>query len=323
MWQSNRTLLACALVAISGLLIATTAVGRDIYVNNVTGDDRNQGESPESNRGALSGPCRSVGRALKAARNGDRIVIANTGEPYRECVTLQAGHHSGVEGRPFEIVGNGAVLDGRSEVPPDAWRHFRADVYRFRPRRLHHQVLYLDDKPAKLRRIEGGALPDLQPLEWCLFDGHVYFRAEKGRIPPDYDLSHSSMAAGLTLYEVRHVVVSDLIVQGFQLDGVNAHDGAMDTRLVGLVCRGNGRSGISVGGASRVQIEACLVGNNLRAQLRTEGFSRTRVIGCDLVDTDPAAPALQQLGGDVDIERAGPPADRAVARPAASRPAFR
>ena len=58
---------------------------------------------------------------------------------------------------------------------------------------------------------------------------------------------------GITLYEVRNVVIRDLIVQGFQLDGINAHDGVFDALLKKVTCRGNARSGICVGGASRVR----------------------------------------------------------------------
>ena len=103
------------------------------------------------------------------------------------------------------------------------------------------------------------------------------------------------------MYEVRHVIINDLVVQGFQLDGVNAHDSAFDVSLNGLTCRGNGRSGISIGGASRVTLEACLVGNNGAAQVRTEGQSHTRIVNCNLLDN--TAPALQRDGGKVTVEK--------------------
>jgi hypothetical protein len=108
------------------------------------------------------------------------------------------------------------------------------------------------------------------------------------------------------LYEVRHVSISDLVVQGFQLDGVSAPDNAFEVALIGLTARGNGRSGISVSGASRVLIQACLVGNNGAAQVRTEGPSHTRIVNCDLVDS-PDAPALIREGREVIVENAPSP----------------
>jgi hypothetical protein len=94
-------------------------------------------------------------------------------------------------------------------------------------------------------------------------------------------------------------VVENLIVQGFQLDGVNVHDNVFAARLLEITSRGNGRSGISVGGASRVQIEACLLGNNGAAQLRTEGHSVTTLKNNDLIDTNPLAPAVVSDGGTI------------------------
>ena len=162
--------------------------------------------------------------------------------------------------------------------------------------------MFLDALPAQRQPVTAAAwkLPKLKPMEWCLFDRHIYFRCQEGEIPHTYHLSQAGHSVGITLYDVRHVVVSDLIVQGFQLDGVNAHGRVFDGKLLGLTCRGNGRSGVSVGGACRVEIEACLVGNNGAAQVRTEGYSITRISKCDLVAN--TAPAIVREGGRVFVD---------------------
>jgi hypothetical protein len=141
----------------------------------------------------------------------------------------------------------------------------------------------------------------LEPKQWCLFDRHLYFCVEAGQLPQAYSLSFTAQQVGITLYEVRNVVIRDLTVQGFQLDGVNAHDGVTGAVLSGLNCRGNGRSGISVGGASRVRIESCLVGNNGTAQVRTEGACHAQLIGCDLLDN--TAPKIVRDGGKVVVNQ--------------------
>lgn len=275
---------------------AMNARARDIYVDNVAGDDRRLGTAAKIS-GRAGGPVRSIRRALELAGGTDRIILADSGEPYRESLTLQAGRHTGFPTQPFTIVGNGAILDGSQPVSKQVWEHVKGDVFRFRPARTSFQMLFLDDKPAERRFVnrEDG-FPDLQPLEWCLFDRDVYFRVEPTRIPRQYDLSHTALPVGITMYEARHIVITGLVVQGFQLDGINAHDSVFDATLVGLTCRGNGRSGISVGGASRVKIIACLVGNNGAAQVRTEGFSRTEIRNCDLIDGEQA-PAVVREGG--------------------------
>jgi hypothetical protein len=287
-----------AVVACAGSVQA-----RDIFVNNESGDNRRDGSSAVM-VGLAGGPCRSIGRALQLAKTGDRIIVAATGKPYRESITLQAGRHSGVERRPFEIIGNGAVLDGSQPVPRNVWRHVGDEVYRFRPSRMAYHNLFLDDKPVARKTVKrGDLLPKLEPLEWCLFDRHVYFRPEPGRIPRDYELSHTTLPVGISLYETRHVIIQDLVVQGFQLDGVNAHDSVFDATLVELTCRGNGRSGIAINGASRVKIIACLVGDNGTAQILADGFSHTEIINCNLLPK--SAPSVVRLGGEVLVLKDG------------------
>jgi len=282
------------------LLVTETCSGRDIFVDNVAGDDRRDGATEQLN-GRAGGAVRSLRRALELAAGSDRIIMADTGEPYRESVTLQAGRHTGIATRPFTIVGNGATLDGSAPVPRDAWEHVEGNVFRFRAPRPSFETLFLGGKPLARRYVDREVgFPELQPLEWSLFDRHVYFCVEKDKLPRHYELSHTSLPVGITLYEARHIVITDLVVQGFQLDGLNAHDSVFDATFVGLTCRGNGRSGISVGGASRVRIIACLIGNNGVAQVRTEGFSRTEILNCDLVEA-ANAPAVVRDGGLVSV----------------------
>lgn len=287
--------------------LAVTCEAADIHVNNIGGDDLHDGLAPQSNT-LEHGPVRSIQRALEIAHKGDRIIVANTGEPYRESVTIQGGRNSGLFRRPFTILGNGAVLDGSVAIHRDVWKPVVVDVYRFTPERKNI-LIYLNGRPAKrIASDDSGKRPALAPLEWCLFDGDVFFRCEDNRLPEDYELSQTGRGVGITIYEARNVIVDNLVVQGFRLDGINAHDGALNVELAGLICQGNGRSGISIGGASRLILTACLVGNNGRAQVRTEGHCRARLINCDLIDEDPLAPGLVKEGGEVKIENSQPPA---------------
>jgi hypothetical protein len=281
------------------LALSQCAAARDIFVDNVRGDDRYDGASPTTGLQG-SGPCRTISHALRLAGSADRIILADSGQPYRESITLQAARHSGNQVGPFTIDGGGAVLDGAGAVPDYAWEHYQTDVFRFQPARMSYQQIFRDGVPLE-RRLASTQyeLPALEPLQWCLFDRYIYFRVEKDKLPQSYGLSHAAQPVGITLYDVRGVVIRDLTVQGFQLDGINAHDNVFDCTLLGVVCRGNGRAGVSIGGASRVLVEACLLGNNGAAQLRTEGYSETRVVDCDLIDN--TAPAIVRDGGRLSI----------------------
>ena len=290
-----------ALVICSFVLLtsnAKTLLARDIFVDNVAGDDRMAGYTAQPGQGT-SGPVKTLAKALRICTKGDRIVLANHGVPYREMMSLSAGKHSGFSNQPFTIVGNGAILDGTLPVPPLAWEHEGRDVFRFQPRALSYQQLYLDGKPAERKLF---ALPDstpwtLEPLEWMAREGYLFFRPEKSRLPSDYELSYMGLTTGITLYHVRHVRIENLVVQGFQLDGVNFHDGCNDCALFNVTARGNGRSGVSIGGSSRAIIENSLIGDNGAAQIRAEGYSVTEIINTDIIDN--TAPGIVVTGGRV------------------------
>ena len=292
----------CECVLWCGIVLsASAASARDIYVSNTAGDDRWQGIETE-NRFEGAGPTRTIAKALRIAAAGDRIVIANTDVPYRESLSLVGERHSGFPHEPFTIEGNGAVLDGSAPVVPEAWEYYTGDVFRFRPARLGHQQLFLGDRPAVRRpaRSADYKLPELAPLEWCLAGGYINLRVEAGKIPQQYEASYATLQTGVTLYQVHDVRISNLVVQGFQLDGINAHDSVFGGQLAGVLCRGNGRAGISVGGASRVEIIDSVSGDNGAAQLRIEGYSHTHVTDTELIDN--TAPATVVRGGKLYID---------------------
>lgn len=273
---------------------------RDWYVDNRLGDDQFSGRLRLPASG--DGPVRTIAKALRVCGAADRIVIANTGMAYRESFTLVGGRHSGLPDFPFVVEGNGAMLDGRTLVPAEAWSVFRGDVYRFRPPRQASAMLYLGERPARfhppLERQNGA--PRLEPLEWSLVDGYIWFRVEQGKLIEDYPLSIAALAVGVGLYHVHDVVVSNLVVQGYQLDGVNAHDGVSMCRLSNVTSRGNGRSGFTVANASRVLLDGCVSGDNGASQLRSEGYSHTRLINTSLLAN--TAPRIVSSGGEAQIE---------------------
>ncbi len=284
------------LLGVGLFCLAASAPAREIYVDNRAGDDRFDGANQRGSQD-LHGPVRTIGRALRVALGGDRIVLANTGEPYRESISLVGSRHSGIPLRDFIIEGNGSVLDGSAPVPPDAWEHYREAVFRFEPPGKQYQQLFLQGRPAP--RVFASSLrdapPDLEALEWCLHEGRVYFGVEPTKLPEDYPLSFARERVGITLYHVDKVTIADLTIQGFQLDGIQAANTARNVRLLGVILRGNGRSGLTVGGASLADIDACLMGNNGQAQILTLPYSETHVRNSEILGN--TAPARVAEGG--------------------------
>ncbi|HUT09818.1 MAG TPA: right-handed parallel beta-helix repeat-containing protein [Thermoguttaceae bacterium] len=278
------------------IVLITPAAGRDIYVSNTAGDDSFTGLQSK-NVADRSGPVRTIARALQLGQSGDRIVLTKTGEPYRESVSLVGSRHSGYPHQAFVIDGNDAILDGSAPVPPEAWEHYRGAVFRFRPPKMGPQQLFIDDIPAERAIVDptSGALPELQSRQWFFYAGYIYFCVERNKLPEDYRFTCAKLATGITLFHVRGVGIVNLTVQGFQVDGINAHNSAREVYLGRVTARGNGRAGVAVGGASQVEIDVSLIGNNGEAQVLTFPHSET-VIRNSNVFSNPA-PAWLDRGG--------------------------
>ncbi len=277
-------------------IAASTALSRDIFVNNVAGDDHFSAEQAQDPLG-LAGPVRTLAKALQMAKGSDVVILANTGVPYRESISLVGSRHGGTAEQPFVIRGGGAVLDGSETMPADAWRHYQNGVFRFCPPRLGFQQLFLDGRPAVRVAVAVGAKepPDLKPREWCSFGGQIYFCVEPTKLPSDYNPSYAGRQTGITLFHVEHVIIADLTVRGFQVDGINLFNSVQDVTLANVKCRENGRSGITVGGASMAKIGDSLAAENGLAQLLTLPYSETHVIHTQLVSN--TAPGLVERGG--------------------------
>jgi hypothetical protein len=292
----DRTMRHAFLATVCLFAACSTTSAADIFVNNVLGDDRRGGSQPAVT-GENIGPCLTIAKALRITQPGDRIILASTGQPYRESITIQGPRHSGSARYPTTILGGGAILDGTISLEGAVWEYAASGIFRTRPPHLSYQQLFLDDQPLARRQPASGQAPLLEPREWCLADGWIYFRVEEGKLPESYNLSCCGEQVGITLYEVHDVVIRDLVVRGFWLDGVNCHDGVRDGVLANILSSDNGRSGFSIGGASRVRLENCSAAGNSEAQLRTEGFCTLELIGGSF---DPAtAPPVIREGGRI------------------------
>ena len=302
--QANFRILSTSTVAFvvalstTGVWSVAPAAARDIFVSNTQGDDRAEGNAPRAVY-YKAGPVRTIAKAFRLSQAGDRIILHNSSVPYREEVSLIGSRHGGSPIGPLVIEGNGATLDGSMPIPTEQWKHHVGDVFVYQPVRQGYQQLFLAGHPAVRRPVQSSdvTLPDLEPLEWCFWNGKIYFRVEGARLPEDFQPSCCALRTGLTLYYVGNVVVRDLVLQGYQVDGVAVHDVVRGARLERVVCRANGRSGVSVKGASIVELDQCYLEDNGASQLRVTDFAH-----CWLYKTQLnalTAPAIEQQGGQV------------------------
>ncbi len=264
------------------IAIVSVASGRDLYVDNRAGDDRFDG-SIATSVDPGRGPFRTISRAVCAAQAGDRILLANTGSAYREGISLVGSPHSGTAYSPFVIEGQGAGARWFSAVTPGAWQFAVDDVFRFQPERKQFQELFLNGYPVK--RVETTAANAVAEVGTARVGagGRVdLFLRRAGQTAARLCATYAKLSVGITVYKADDVLVHNLTVQGFQLDGINFHDATGPCRLIEVTSRNNGRSGVAVVGASTVELHSCTLTSNAICQLFMDDYSTCDLIHCEL-----------------------------------------
>jgi len=314
------------LAILAALAVVSSIPARDIFVDSSTGDDRFGGQSLQIFTG-LQGPVRSLQKAVRLAKPGDRIVVNPTGVAFREEVVINGvGRENPTAEYPIVIEGNGAVLDGLVAVDPMFARHVGDGLYVFEttlgPTHTSDR-LFIDGRPAPRgagRWADGR--PILNPGEFAVWNGrHCYQTA-----PTDFIDRHvfamSRLNVGLTIYRSNFWIVRNLTIQGYRLDGVRVQ-GPVEGDLF-QYCRfiANGRSGfagqgLAGGGVADSEAlgngKAGIVGRNLaRFELaRVRAAGSPTPLDLDLTTDvhvtpgEPQAPAApsQRRGSPVSSER--------------------
>ncbi len=316
----ERTLFQLLILIFS---VSGPSFGREIYVDNMRGNDAFLGFTQRA--GSENGPVRTISRAVALASRGDTIILANNPEPYRESVLISGEKVSGISGYPLRILGNGATLDGSAEVVPNYWKGLgQQGIFFYRPKYSAYQNLFYRGKP--VRRLDTSGVESLEelvkldwrPMTWALYRGSVYFKpkdagmisASERYLPYDgsetarkraYSITAPELRHGISLFHVHNIVIRDLIIQGFQEDGIVASDAAVEIQLENVTCRGNARCGVAVGTGCSVWMKDCVLGNNQTVQLLTEEASLVSIFNSELISYP--APGWVDRGGTVFRDR--------------------
>jgi hypothetical protein len=83
----------------------------------------------------------------------------------------------------------------------------------------------------------------------------------------------------LTIYDVRHLLVEDIMLRHWRVDGVSAHDLCTDVTLRNVTSIENGRAGVSVSGSSIVTLENPIVKGNRRYSVLVTEQAGARLAG--------------------------------------------
>jgi hypothetical protein len=271
MRHACRCFVLCAVAVLAAP--ATALQAATLYVNNQSGSDAYDGLASQV-VSPISGPVRTLCRALQLASPSDIIVLADTGFPYLESVTLSGQRHSGLEHAPFVIEGNGAILSGAEPIPLIAWQRMGGNLWKVTPVRkgIYQLMLGAETAPEIPCPPDAPALPEIPPGHWCSWRGSIYFQAELTQLISNLPLAMAARDVGLTLLDVRHVQVRNLTIHGFRLDGINAFDGCDFVEVENVTCQHNGRAGMVVGGTSHITVRNAVLAENRRYQMLIRGL---------------------------------------------------
>lgn len=282
---------AVAFLSVASILlnVATSTNAEVYYVNNRVGADRHDGlvETPLSN---TSGPVKSISQALKLASFADTIIVANTGVPYYDNLSFQGEKHSGDPVRPFRLIGNGATITGAMVIPEGGWREAGRDVWQVTPFRKGYFQLVRDGKALPEVRPQPGekwdSIPQLEVDQWCTWNGSIYYRVERYVEPVTQRLSIARRSCGITVFAAHDIVISDLTIQHFRLDGVNLHDLATNIQLEKLTLHENGRAGLAIGGSSSGRVNGSDIERNRHHSVLIHEAAAIALEDC-ILDADP------------------------------------
>ena len=274
---------SCLLVCF--LSFAVTAFAGEIFVDNSTGRDADDGSTLQARFGN-TGPVYSLERAVQLAGFGDVIVLVNTGKPYYGSISLTGDRHSGTRFRPFVIQGNGATISGLRSLPPGSWREEAKKLWKLTLTRKGYYRLLRDGRslPESIPVQGTDPLATLEPGHWVAWRGSVYFRQDGNDEPESQTFAYAADQTGISLHQVENVLISDVTLQHFRFDGLHAQGLCDGIVLDNVVSIENGRAGVVSSGAARIELFGGRIAENSRHQLLVIDRSFAIPHECDIVE---------------------------------------
>lgn len=280
------------LMMVSFLLLSGMISARDIYVNNLNGNDNNAGDSETT---ALL----TITKAQTMLIAGDSIHLANTGSVYRE--TFGFSKLIGNASSYISVNGHGATVSGSDKIVDSEWQMITPglyknntiyDKYKFNKEIIWRFFFVFDGKMNRMGTcMKGKSIPlkapsDLLEKEWTFVapEKAFYIKIDPTKKLADYNIEIPVRPNGVSIHNatdyliVKNLVTTHVYNDGFSLsgegrnilleniqsidcgdDGISAH-GNSGATIKGFYSSGNG-TGICDTGNSLTQYEDVLIEN--------------------------------------------------------------
>jgi len=208
-------------------LALATASAKDFYVDNIKGNDANDGSE--------AAPFKTVQKSAALAEAGDTIYLVANSEPYREpAINFKK---SGTAEAPIVLDGRGAVLSGIQRFGIEEWKDFGGGIYGRQYENATHMkthweggydFVFFDRAPGtNVTKRE-----DLTPLSYFMdpnLEGTegkmLYIRLPEGKTPADVAVLISRPAHTGLHISGSHVTVKNLTSSNTSEDGFSTTHG--------------------------------------------------------------------------------------------------
>ena len=207
-----------------------------IYVNNLKGNDKNDGSKPEQ-------AVRTFNKAVSLLTPGSTLEIMKTDSPYLDNIELV--DISGTPSAPISIKGNNAIISGLRPLDKAKWLLHKPGIWKYVFKKLPthcNPFLVLQGKKVNTR-----SSPDkLQKLEFCWQVDSFYFMPEEGKSPQDYALSATVGYTGVRFTKSSYIHCRNLISEYHSNDGFSQGLDCFGNHFFNIEGRYNGDDGFSL-----------------------------------------------------------------------------
>lgn len=255
----------CGLVLL--FVVAPMSAARDLYVNQITGDERNDGLAAVPGATGV-GPVKTIHRAVRSAQPGDTVHLAALDEPYHESPVF----HDRIcpADKPITLDGHGATITGAERMDLATWeqvapgRFRKIGLMRMDSAILGRWFFRIDGRMQHMGRTSKGPSAklkqpvELQPGEWTFVEAEdaFYLQLDPAKKPSDYVVEAPVRSAGVQISgRNENIVIRNLNTQHVYNDGFNIHGYCRGVLLENVSAVECGDDGISAHDDCRIKVD--------------------------------------------------------------------